>query len=164
MSQRTRECSRIPDDQESGDEMEGGKEGFGQLVVAGGDAAELFELVEEALDAVAAPIECQVVGQFLAAGRDRGNDRLKSIKGETLPDAIGVVTSVEGSRLQDVVRVEAFVEAFKLPAIVGVPRAQVEGHGAVFIDCGRVDLRAQSPARAAQSLIGAVFFGAPAAC
>ena len=51
-----RECSRISGDEKSGDEVDGGKEGFGQLVVAGGDAPKLFELVKEALDAVAAAV------------------------------------------------------------------------------------------------------------
>jgi hypothetical protein len=160
----SRPCSRISDDQESGDEVDGGAEGFGQLVVACGDAAELFELIEEALDAVAPPIEALVVGEFLAAGAEGRNNRLETIEGEALPDAIGVVTSVEGGGLQDIVRVEAFVEAFKLPPIMGLAGSQVQGYRAVLVDGGRVDLRAEAPARAAQSLVGAVFFGAPAAC
>ena len=143
--------------------MESGKEGFGQLVVPGGDAAELFELVKEALNAVAAAVEFLVVRQFLGAGADRGNDRLDAVVGKTLPDAIGIVAFIEGGGLQNVVRVEALVEAFKLPAIMGVTWSQMQGHRAVFVDGGRVDLGAQSSARASQSLVEAVFFGAPAA-
>ena len=45
-----RACSRIPDDEEGGDEVDGGQEGFGQFVVASGDAAKLFKLVGEAFD------------------------------------------------------------------------------------------------------------------
>jgi hypothetical protein len=40
----------------------------------------------------------------------------------------------------------------------------VKSRAATFIDRSGMNLGAQSPARAAQSLIGAVFFGAPAAC
>ena len=70
----------------------------------------------------------------------------------------------EGGKLQHVVHLQAFVEGFKLPAIVGVAGGQVEGDCAVFVERGRVDLGAPAPTRAAQSLVAAVFFGAPAAC
>ncbi len=53
--------------------MECGEESFGQFVVAGGEAAKLFELVEEALDAIAAAIEFSVKGRFGAARGGRRN-------------------------------------------------------------------------------------------
>ena len=39
---RFRFCSRILDDKKGGDEVDGGKEGFRQLVIAGGQTAKLF--------------------------------------------------------------------------------------------------------------------------
>ena len=51
-----------------------------------------------------------------------------------------------------------------MSTVVGVASTQMESYTAIFIDGGSVDLGAQSPARASKSLIGAVFFGAPAAC
>ena len=55
-------------DQEGGDQTDGGQEGRLQLIVARGQAAELFELIEETFDAVASAIALLVVGQELAAG------------------------------------------------------------------------------------------------
>ena len=75
--------------------MECGKESFGQLVIAGGDTAKLFELVKEALDAVAASIEELVASQFFAARADRRDHRLNAVAGQTLADAIGIVAFVE---------------------------------------------------------------------
>ena len=100
--------------------MDGGEEGFGQLVVTCGDPPKLFELVEEAFDAVAAPVEFLVAGRFLAAGAHGRDDRLDAIGGEALANAVGVVAFIERGELQDVVRVKAFVEAFKLPPVVGL--------------------------------------------
>ena len=94
---RSRQCSRILGDEEGGDETDRGEEGFRQLVVAGGEAAKLFELVEEAFDAVAAAIEFLVVGELFGAAADRGDDGLDAVERETLPDAIGVVAFVEGA-------------------------------------------------------------------
>jgi hypothetical protein len=50
-----------------------------------------------------------------------------------------------------------------LAAVVGLALGEMQSHAAVLIDRYRVDLRAQPPTRASQSLLGAVFLGAPAA-
>jgi hypothetical protein len=164
MTATPRSCSRIPDNQESGDEANGGEEGFGQFVVARSDAAKLFEFVEKALDAVTTPIKGFVAGRFLAAGADGRDDRFDSVQGQALANALGVVALVESGELRDVVRVEAFVKSFKLPAIVGLAGAQVEGERTVFVEGRRVDFGGEASARAPQSLLRPVFFGAPAAC
>ena len=124
----------------------------------------MFKFVGEAFDAVARGIEILVVRRFLATGAERGNDRLNAVLGETRADAIGIATFVEGGKLQDVVRVEACVERFKLLPVVGLASRQVERDRTVFVEGGRVAFRAPAPARAAQRLVAAVFFGAPAAC
>ena len=105
--------------------MESGQEGFGQLIVAGGDAAELFELVEVALNAVAPAIEFLVVGQFLAARTDRRNHRLDAVVSQACADAICVIALVEGGGLQDIVGVKALVEGLKLPSVVGLTGGQM---------------------------------------
>ena len=160
----TRQCSRILSDEESGDEADRSEEGFGELVVAGGEAAKLFELVEESLDAVATAVAFLVVRWFSAARAHRWNHRLDPIASEAFSDAISVVTFVERGKLQHVVGVEAFVEGFKLPTVMGLAGGQVERDRAIFVEGGGVDFRAPAPARAAQSLVAAVFFCAPAAC
>ena len=144
--------------------MERSAEGFGELVVTGGEATKLFELVEEALDAIAFPVKLLVIGEFAGSRGDRRNDRGDPIIGQTLSNAISVVAFIERGRLQDVVRVEALVEAFELSAVVGMSGGEMQSHGAILIEGGGMDLGAQPTARASQSLVAAVFFGAPAAC
>lgn len=73
--------SRIAGDEESGDELECGAEGFGEFVVTGGHAVKLLELVKEAFDAVASAVEFLVVGQLLAPVADGGNHRLDLVCG-----------------------------------------------------------------------------------
>lgn len=85
-------------------------------------------------------------------------------RGQTLANTIGIVATIHDRGLQNVVGGEALVEAFKLPAVVRLAGTHLERDGAVFIQGSRVDLGAESPARAAQSLItGVFFFDAPAA-
>src|SRR5215204_5603071 len=103
-STKPRLCSRIPEDEESGDELDGGEKGFGEFVVAGREAAKLFELVEEAFDAVAAPIEFLVVGEPGAAAGDRRDHGRNAVERETRAEAIGIGAFVEGRKFQDVVR------------------------------------------------------------
>ena len=144
--------------------MESRTESAFEFVVASGDPAELLELIEKAFDAVALAIERWIVVQLPTAGVDGRNDRFNAIKSQTLADTVGIVAFIEGGGLEHVVGVETFVERFKLAAIMRLSRSQVQRDTAVFVHGGRVDLRGQAPTRAAQSLVGAVFFGAPAAC
>ena len=50
--------------------MDGGEERFGQFIGVRGEAVKLFEFVEKAFDAVAAPIEFLVGGELLGTGTD----------------------------------------------------------------------------------------------
>ena len=56
---KVRQCSRIPQ------KDEGSEEGFVEFVVASGDASEVFELVDEPLDAIALAVKSLVEGRFL---------------------------------------------------------------------------------------------------
>jgi len=154
----------MADHDEGGDQMESGEESLAQLVVASGDTAEMFELVEKAFHAVALFIEHFVVEEFFAPRVDGRDNGFQSVPGQALADAVGIIAFVQRRRLQDIVWIEAVVKTFKLAAIMGLTFRQVKGRAAIFINRGGMDLGAQSPARAAQSLVGAVFFGAPAAC
>lgn len=65
-----------------------------QLVVSGGDTAELFELVEEALDDVAFLVEVQIVGTLdfaVSFGRD---DDLGAGLGDPFDEMVGIVALV----------------------------------------------------------------------
>ena len=68
---RARLCSRILDYDKSRYQVESGKEGFAQLVVAGCNAPEVFDLVEEALDKVAMAVEFLVVMELFTPGANR---------------------------------------------------------------------------------------------
>ena len=122
--------------------MECGQESSGQLVVAGGEAAKLFELVEEALDPVALAIEFLVKGRFCTARGQRRDDGGDPVKSEAGADAIGIVAAIQDGRLQHVVDLEALVETFKLPAVVRLTGREVQSDGAVFIQGGGVNLGA----------------------
>lgn len=62
-----------PDD--SGSEVDGAKEIAGGLVVAGGNAAILLELVEELLDQVACPVQVLVIfARLFATALGRNHD------------------------------------------------------------------------------------------
>ena len=157
-------CSRITDHDESSHEVESGEERFAQLVIAGGDATEVLELVKKAFHPVAFLVEGFVVEEFFAPRVDGWNDGFQSVQGQALANAVGVVALIQRRRLQDIVRIQRVVERLELAAIMGLAFRQVKSRAATFIDRSGMNLGAQSPARAAQSLVGAVFFGAPAAC
>ena len=80
-----------------------------QLVVAGCDAAELFELVEEALDDVALLVEFGVIGTLERAVPLGRNDRLAAAFSDLVAQVIGVVAlvgdrDVRGEAVDQVVR------------------------------------------------------------
>ena len=95
---------------------------------------------------------------------DRWYNRLHSVVTHALTNAVGIIALVHSGRVEHVVGIQALIERFKLAAVVGMPGSEMEGNAAVFVNSRRVDFRAQSPTRAPQSLVAAVFFGAPAAC
>ena len=133
-----------------------------QLVVAGGDAAEVFELAEEALDRVALFVERAVEGALFGAigsGLDDGS-------GAGLLDRVVEVLGVVGGVGDDRSGSEAFDQFGGPQDLALLARAGDEpGRLARRIRRG-VDLGAQAAARAPQPLgIRPPFFlRAPAAC
>ncbi len=79
--------------------MERGQESFGQLVVACGEAAKLFELVEEALDPIAPAIKFLIKGRLGAARGERRDDGGDPVQSQARADAVRVVTAVQDGRL-----------------------------------------------------------------
>ena len=65
-----------------------------QLVVWGGDTAELFELVEEALDDVALLVEVYIVGTLEFAISFWRDDGLGTGLGDPLDEMVGIVALV----------------------------------------------------------------------
>lgn len=88
-------CSRIFDYDKSRYQVESGKEGFAQLVVAGCNAPEVFDLVEEALDKVAIAVKFLVVMELFTPGANWRNYGLNSVIREAFADAIGIIAFIE---------------------------------------------------------------------
>ena len=133
-----------------------------QLVVSGGDTAELFELVEEALDDVALLVEVDVVGTLDLAVSFRRDDGLRAGLGDPLDEMVGVIALVgDGDACGDAVdKIMRKGDVIALPGSTDRTNRIAEG-----IASG-VDFGAQPAPRPAQALgIRPPFaLRAPAAC
>lgn len=74
--------------------MQEAEEGFGGFVVTGGDAAELLEPVEHALDAVAVLVVQEIACNWLGAIGPRRDDRQDAMKEQVLAHGIAVIAFV----------------------------------------------------------------------
>lgn len=141
-------------------QSDGGEEVPSELVVACGDAAKVFELVEEALDQIALPIELGVDRALpfaVALGRDV---RARAVFGNQPQDGFGIVAAV-GDGIGG--RAQAVEQGRDSRLVGGLARREQQADGqASGIDHG-VQLGAQSSTRTADGVIRAPFFP-PAAC
>ena len=150
-------CSVEQDD--SGDELNGGKEVSGRFVVAGCDCAIMFDLIEEPLDEIAFSIESEVAVSFGRAINLWWDDRGDPPLGQGLDQAVGVVGLVG----EQSPHVDIFDQRFGLSQIAGLAWRQGEGHGIAQSVDQSMDLGGQSAAGSADGLL-TVFFRAPALC
>ncbi len=131
-----------------------------ELVVARGDAPEVFEFVEEALDEVALAVERRVDGALALAvtlGRDV---RPGAMRDEQFEDGAGVVAAI-GDDIAG--RSQPFDQRRHGGLVGGLAGCEHEADWqAAAIDHG-VDLGAQSATRTTDGVIRAPFFP-PAAC
>ena len=141
--------------------MDAGEEVAGELVVARGDGAELLELAEEVLDQVARLVELFVVGarcHAIALGWDH---RALAGGGKRLDHpGIGIERLVGDQRVSRQLRQKG-VGAEQVVRLAG--SEQEAKRIAERID-QRMDLRAQPAFAAADRLVLAGFFCAPALC
>jgi hypothetical protein len=133
-----------------------------ELVVSGGDAPELLEPGEEALDAVAFLVEARVAGMFAGAVRPWGNDGLGFDPAQGVVEMVGVVGLVgdDGGGLETV------EERGGLDDVASVAGCQDEADWkAEGVDAG-VDLGSEAAPRAAKTLglRPPLLRAAPAAC
>lgn len=130
------------------------------LFEARGDAPELFELAEEALDEVATSIEFAIDGAlnlYAALGRDMG---LAACISDEIDDGAAVVATVGDERLG---RRQSGQKVRHCGLVRCLPgRDQQPDRQSVLIDDG-MDLGAQSATRTADGVIRTPFFP-PAAC
>ena len=141
--------------------MDGGEEVSSELVIAGGDGAVLLELAEEVFDQMARLVEFLVVRpgrRAIALGRDH-RDFVGGGEGLDHP-GIGVERLVSEQGVGGEVRQEGIGPL----QVVRLPGGKQELDGvAECVDDG-VDLGAQPTFAAADRLVFAVFFWAPALC
>jgi hypothetical protein len=137
-----------------------GKEVLREFVIAGGDAPEVLELAEEALDQIAFAVEHLAEARFpfaIGFGRDVGN---RALRLDQVSYAIGVISFVgedDGSRIETVKQAE------RCRSVVGLTRRQTEpDREALGVD-DRVDLGREPASGATETMISIPLF-AVAAC
>ena len=151
-------CSVEQDD--GGGELNGGEEVSSELVVSCGDAAEVLELVEEALDEVALAVEREVAmarGDAIGLGRDDRGDAPR-LQGQD--QGVGVIGLVG----QEGPRADPGQQQLGLAKIAGLTGRQRDADRIAQGIDDDVDLGGQSASGAADGLVLAVFFRAPALC
>ena len=141
--------------------MHGGEEVSGGLVVTSGDRAVLFEFGEEVLDQVTSGVEGSIELPLLLPIGLRWDHHLLSRGGHRLDDTfIGVVGFVGDQR----VSFEVGQEFIGADEIMDLAAGQIKAGWITQRIDPRVNLGAQSAARAPDRLVFPVFFWAPALC
>jgi hypothetical protein len=135
---------------DSGDEADGCEEVSGESVIAGGDAAEVFETTESILDAVALLVGFSVEAEGLLAIGLVWNDGPGAALVEPLAQ-IGAVVSPVAEKLA--CRPRAADQALCGRAIMRLSAGQKDGKKAAFSICDCVDFRVAPAARAANGLL-----------
>jgi hypothetical protein len=141
-------------------ECDGGKEVPGELVIAGGDSSEVFELVEEALDEVALPVD-RGIDRALDLAVPLGRDvRVGAMGGDEIDDGTRVVAAVGDGVLG---RGEIGEQRRHGGLVGGLARAEHEAQRQAPAIDDDVDLGAQSASRSSDGVIRPPLFP-PAAC
>lgn len=140
--------------------MDSGEEVLGGFFIAGCDASELFEEVEETLDEVALGVKREITfAAHFAVGFGRDH-RLDSAHGQGFDEAVSVVTLVGDEDL----RLDFGQQRFGLGDVVNLTAGQADRQRvAERVDDG-VDLGRQPAARPPDRFPASVFLGAPALC
>ncbi len=150
----------MPEPEPCGGESDGGEEVSRELVVAGGDAAEVLELVEEAFDEVALTVDGFVDRALDLAGAVRRDVGVSAEALDVGHDGFAVVATVT----DDIAARHGTVQQFRhRPHIMGLSGGEGELTGQTASAHHGVDLGGQSSTRTANGVIRAPFFP-PAAC
>lgn len=140
--------------------MQEGIESTGEFVVSGGDATELLESIEEALNQMASPVAMPVDRPFvfpIATGRNVGASARRFDGLDQFVTVIAFVGSNRGG-------LDASNQGRALGDIGDLSSGQNQAKGVTQgIDAG-MDLGGQPASRTADRLIATVFLGAPAEC
>jgi hypothetical protein len=143
-----------------GGKLDEGEEGCPELVVAGGDAPELLQLVEEALDLVAVAVERLAPAEALLAVRCVGNIRDRALRSDQRTNAVGVVALVGDD---DGTPLETLEQRLRAGGVVVLSRRdQQPDRPALRVDA-RVDLRGEASATSPNTTNSTLFL-TPEAC
>jgi hypothetical protein len=142
------------------------QKGLAQFLIPCGNAAKLFEVVEEPLHLLAQLVEvCIIVDRLcpIALGRYHWHNVLRD---EVRSDAIAVIPFVHNGMRQRRLGRHLRQHGFKDGTLMTVPCREDYGDAGAFIATAGMDFGGPTAPRAAQSLCGVstVFFNAPAAC
>jgi len=140
--------------------VQSGEEVAGGLFVAGRDASELLEIIEEALDEIAFGVKREIAVAFDLAVRLGRDDRADFARLYALDEAIGVVTLVAEHGFG----FDLGGQRLGLRDVVGLAAGQGERQRIAERVDDRVDFRRQAAARTAYGLVQAPFLRAPALC
>ncbi len=163
ISNASRELGRVLisfDPEVDGGEGDCGVEVSCELVMAGRDASEVLEFVEEAFDEIALAVEVMGCGALLPAiplGRDVGT---RAMVGNELEDGAGVMAAV-GDGVPG--RLKAVKEGRHGSLVGGLARGDHEAPRQAKAVDDDVDFGAQPASRASDGVIRTPFFP-PAAC
>ena len=137
-----------------------------ELVITGGNTAELLELVEEPLNLLTQLVLLRIVMNRPDSVRLRRDDGLNPLHCQELTNDIAVICLVHHHRPQPRQRWHPLPHRLESHRIIALSTSQHERHPGALVRAGRVQLGGQSTPRAAQSLglLPTVFFDAPAAC
>lgn len=166
MSPDPRQCLHSLATFESGDEIEEAGVVSGELVVPGGDATEVFDLVEEAFDQVAIFVDHSVEAAPLGCCRASRDHRNRAGCSNGIHGALAIIAFVG----QNPVCAQPFEQWLDLGDVIALSTRENEANRiAQRIGCG-MDLGAQPAFGASQRvsfkpIFGLIaFFGAPALC
>jgi hypothetical protein len=141
------------------DEFDGGEEVGRILVVAGGDAPELFDLVEEPFDEVALPVQPAGKDEPSLSVAARRNVGKHLLLGRTRPDG-GCVVALVGE--QDAAARHRLDQGLGLDAVVDLAGSQRQADRAAFGVDKRVDLARKTASGTSHAVIeGPLFAVAP---
>jgi hypothetical protein len=140
--------------------LDHGKEVLGELVISGGDPAEVLELAEEALDQIAFAIESLAETGLPFAIGFGGNVRHRALRFDQVANSIGIISLVGKN---DGARIKAIEQAERGGSVMGLPRCQAEPDRESLRIDDDVDFCREPASAATETVISTPFF-AVAAC
>lgn len=143
-----------------GGEEYGREEVSGELVEACGDASEVFELTEEALDEIALPIEVEIDRALQLAILLSGDVGTAAVGLDEIDDGLGVIAAISD---ESPGRRKAFDQGFDSGLVRSLAWREYDPQRQAILVHQDVDLGAQSSTRTADGVIRAPFLP-PAAC